>query len=133
MMEMFGSLFGRRTPDGFVVQEPDDKADAAGYGVTATEIAIRQQEARKYMAQNNFITTPPPPDVFAEMARRYAREDIPPGEIVLKHASVTKIENGFLIRVAFSEGEVAKVYYAESIEKAAEAMVAAIVAHRVDK
>lgn len=95
----------------------DEKA--ALDAMTATELNIRREVAEQRMYPSGRLPEYRPSE--------------PRGKQVVYHTEVTEIENGFLLYIAFGQGELMKITYVESIDKVGDALVAAIVERRLTK
>ena len=96
----------------------DEKA--ALDALTATEVNIRMAQAEQKMYPGGRLPDYPP-------------NLSPRGRQVVYHTEVSEIENGFLLHIAFGQGELTKITYVESIDKVGDALVAAIVERRLTR
>jgi hypothetical protein len=64
----------------------------------------------------------------------YHHDPFPPTEhTMLYHASVEKVENGFLLKVSHKQGDVPKIYVARDAGELKDLFIAVIVGERISK
>jgi hypothetical protein len=74
------------------------------------------------------------PGMIGQIYNPAAYDPFPPTPwTMLYHASVEKVENGFILKVTHNQGDMPKMYVAHDAEELKDLFIAAMVAERVSK